>query len=451
MSGFVLSDGFLRDSRNVATTLRFLVLAAAAVLGLSSPLNNPTGFWLLSCLYAATVLAPILLPRNRLTAMNFGWLVFLWDVLAISAIIILRGEEAQSLLVATFTLMLLAAVIEGLGNIFLNVVLVSVAFVALTRWGKPAEEIFDFSSLSQLALFFVTAVLMGYAADEARNQASARRNAERHRRRAQFALVNTSNELRTSEEQLVAAQKSLRANERLYTLGMLSAGVSHELKNPIAVIVAGVEAADEINGEVQAGTIPADDAAEDLAAALGECQLACEQLHRIVRDLSNLARAGEIHTGSVDLATSLDIAARLLRKLAGSDITLEVEAVPVRPALADPGRILQVLLNLGKNALDAMHEYSGTTLTLACADPGEDYVEFSVCDDGPGIPPDLQKRMFEPFISTKGPGKGTGLGLHLVREIVTSHCGTIHFDSQPGTGTLFCVRLPVSVSQPESE
>lgn len=441
--------GFLRDSRNVATTLRFLVLAVAAVLGLSSPLRDPTSFWLLSCLYGATVLAPILLPRKRMSDARFGWLVFLWDVLAISAIIILRGQDMQSLLVATFTLMLLAAVIEGLGNVFINVLLVSMAFLALTRWGQPASEVFDFSSMSQLALFFVTAVLMGYAAEQARNQASARRNAERHRRRAQHALVSTSNDLQHSEEQLVEAHQSLRANERLYTLGLLSAGVSHELKNPIAVIVAGVEAAEEITVEVQKEITPPKEAAEYLAAALGECQLACEQLHRIVGDLNNLARAGEVHTSAVDLATSIDVASRLLRKLA-ADIAIDVQASSVQLARADPGRVLQVILNLGKNALDAMHEAGGTTLTLACRDAGE-FVELAVQDDGPGIPTSLQERMFDPFVSTKGPGKGTGLGLHLVQEIVTSHAGTVQCESQPGEGTCFRVRLPASPSNSERD
>jgi signal transduction histidine kinase len=380
---------------------------------------------------------------------RFGWLVFLWDVVAISAIIILRGQDMQSLLVATFTLMLLAAVIEGLGNVFINVLLVSMAFLALTRWGKPVSEVFDFGSMSQLALFFVTAVLMGYAAEQARNQASARRNAERHRRRAQHALVSTSNDLQHSEEQLEEAQQSLRANERLYTLGLLSAGVSHELKNPIAVIVAGVEAAEEITAELQEKVTPPEEAAEYLAAALGECHLACEQLHRIVGDLNNLARAGEIHTTGVDLATSIDVASRLLRKLA-ADIAIDVQMSAVQMARADPGRVLQVILNLGKNALDAMHEAGGTTLTLACRNAG-DWVELLVQDDGPGIPPDLQARMFEPFVSTKGPGKGTGLGLHLVREIVTSHAGTIECESQSGKGTQFRVQLPASPSNSERD
>ena len=452
MSGIAVSDsGFLQDSRNVATMLRFLVLAAAAVLGLSSPLANPTAFWLLACLYATTVLAPILLPRERLTTLRCGGLVFLWDVLAISAIIIFRGQDMQGLLVAIFTLMLLAAVIEGLGNVFVNVVLVSVAFIALTRWGKSPSELFDVGVLAQLALFFVTAVLMGYAAEQARNQASARRNAERHRRRAQFALVDTSNELRLSEEQLDAAQKSLRANERLYTLGMLSAGVSHELKNPIAVIVAGMEAAEEINAEIRQVKGTPLESTEEMANALSECRLACDQLHRIVGDLNNLARAGEIRTSSVDLATSLDIGARLLGKLAGSTVRLEVDAAPVRPALADPGRILQVILNLGKNALDAIHEFGGTRVTLSCASAPDDQVALCVEDDGPGIPPELQERMFEPFISTKGPGKGTGLGLHLVREIVTSHCGTIDCQSRLGVGTRFRVLLPATPTNPDRE
>jgi signal transduction histidine kinase len=103
---------------------------------------------------------------------------------------------------------------------------------------------------------------------------------------------------------------------------------------------------------------------------------------------------------------------------------------------------MQVLLNLAGNAIDSMKTDGGGTLRLVAEDADADRVAFLVADDGPGIPPDVQERMYDPFFTTKGPGKGTGLGLHLVSEMVHAQGGTIRCDSRVGRGATFCVELP---------
>jgi two-component system NtrC family sensor kinase len=108
--------------------------------------------------------------------------------------------------------------------------------------------------------------------------------------------------------------------------------------------------------------------------------------------------------------------------------------------LADHNQIQQVIINLCTNAIDAMPE--GGTLTIQVRDL-KTHVEIRVKDTGTGIPAEIQSRIFEPFFTTKEVGKGTGLGLGLVFEILKNHQGTIDFETEAGKGTTFIARLPV--------
>jgi signal transduction histidine kinase len=117
------------------------------------------------------------------------------------------------------------------------------------------------------------------------------------------------------------------------------------------------------------------------------------------------------------------------------------------PALANPGQIQQVLLNLLINARQAM-QHGGRVILKLGADETGDMVELTVRDTGVGIPPEALPRIFEPFFTTKTPdasGKGgTGLGLAMCREIIEAHHGRIRVESTPGKGTAFTLRLPVA-------
>ncbi len=448
--GVLTGDSYLRNTLATGRMIRFLVLAATTLLGLSSRLDRPLAYWSVSIIYGTSILIPILLGWAR--PLLSGSATMLLDVASIGTLIVLRGEEAQGLLVGTFTLMLLAAVLEGVGTIFLNAVIVSVGFVALTHWGGSASEILNLANTSQIALFFVTATLLGHVASQARTQASSRRNAERHRARAQVALHGVSLDLHENEERLRQAEETLRANDRLCTLGMLAAGVAHEIKNPLAAIAAGVEVIGEVVEEIRTDKAPIDGhALRDLTDAGSECREACEHLGHLALGLGNLSRVGVVRTDSVDLGTTLDIAARMLRRAAGPHIKLQVRGSAKRKARADPGRVLQVVLNLTKNAIDALGDQEDGAIILAHEDDGPDGVSLIVTDNGPGIPEALRARIFDPFVTTKKPGEGTGLGLHLVSEIVASHGGTITCEANKAGGALFRVRLPASEEPASAE
>jgi len=126
------------------------------------------------------------------------------------------------------------------------------------------------------------------------------------------------------------------------------------------------------------------------------------------------------------------------------------EALPV--LWADPHQLHQVVVNLVSNAHDAMCQIAGPRrLSVRTRhDPRQGRIRLEIADTGPGIPPEVQRRLFEPFVTTKPAGKGTGLGLALCRGIVEGHGGSIRAESRTGQGAIFVVELPVQ-APPEEE
>jgi C4-dicarboxylate-specific signal transduction histidine kinase len=438
---------FLREPRQVVAALRLLVFAGLAMLGVASPPVNPFLFWVLTTIYGLTILGYMKAGAREFRLRRVKVAIFLFDVLMVSMLIVLRGHDVQGFMTAYFTLVLMAAVVEGLGNAILNAVLVSTVYMAVTHWGTDLEALLAFTSLSQFVFFFVIAVFMGHVAEDARAEANERRRAEFETEVARAELQTTSTELRQSTAELKAARESLRANDRLATLGMLSAGIAHELKNPLAAIHCSLAEApslvDELEAAIADGHRPDEQVAE-IRSLVEDCGLATAQLHRVVTDLTNMARSGTAECTAVPTEEALEGVARMLRGRMRGGLVLEVRHGATRPVLADPGRLLQVLLNLAGNALDAMEPRGHGTLTLASEDAGPGRVALRVEDTGPGMTPEVRARMFEPFFTTKGPGKGTGLGLHIVGEIVKALSGSIECETRPGEGAKFRVELPAA-------
>jgi CheY-like chemotaxis protein len=220
---------------------------------------------------------------------------------------------------------------------------------------------------------------------------------------------------------------------KLETLGRLAGGVAHDFNNLLTVI------------EGYARMLREEAKFEESAQEyLEEIIRAADRASSLTRQLLAFSRNEPSEPRPLDLNESVRQMQGMLRRVIGEDVEL-LTALSAEPALilADPGQIEQVVMNLVVNARDAMPHGGRVRLEVAAAGgPEHDTVELRVSDTGTGIPDDVRTRMFEPFFTTKEPGKGTGLGLAVVRSIVEQAGGQISVETSVGVGTLFRIRFP---------
>jgi PAS domain S-box-containing protein len=222
------------------------------------------------------------------------------------------------------------------------------------------------------------------------------------------------------------------ASDRMAAMGTLAAGIAHEINNPLAVVVANLEIVASEPGL-------SDDARKRLADARDYAW----RIRTIVRDLKLFSRADEERRGPVDpelvLESTLRMAANEIRHRAR--LVRQYDKVPF--VLANESRLAQVFLNILVNAAQAIPEGKADVneirVTTRVGAAGEVVVE--IADTGSGMTPEVRRRLFTPFFSTKPVGEGTGLGLSISRQIVTSLGGSIEVESEVGKGSLFRVRL----------
>jgi len=226
----------------------------------------------------------------------------------------------------------------------------------------------------------------------------------------------------------VRFKEAIATGSRLASLGRVTAGVAHELRNPLTVLgttLALLRHDPQLGEDAQKKLIRAQDA-----------------FNRVVNLIDGLSGFSKPPRPTAELVRLSDLFSALL-DLLGSEarsrkITVEVRISP--PSLAvtgDWGRLLEVLINLVENAMDAIGRDGQIALQ---ADPARGKVCIAVRDSGPGIAPDVLDRIFEPFFTTKA--NGTGLGLSIVREIIEQLGGVISVKSRAGAGTEFFVTLP---------
>jgi len=226
--------------------------------------------------------------------------------------------------------------------------------------------------------------------------------------------------------------------ERLASLGLLSAGVAHEINNPLASMLAGVEVLERWLDRRQFGAAEIADAAEVLKML--EQQI--DRCREVTEKLKKLGRSYDLSPGWVDVNGALrDTLALLGYELKRYGIEAVVDLAPDLPQIwAREAAIRGVCMNLMLNAVQAMS--TGGTLTIRSRTGSEQIVlEFE--DTGPGIPTEHLNRIWDPFFTTKPVGQGTGLGLSITHRIVTRHGGHIAVDSAPGRGARFAIDLPI--------
>ena len=241
----------------------------------------------------------------------------------------------------------------------------------------------------------------------------------------------------TERQQL---EEQLRQAQKMEAIGQLAGGVAHDFNNLLTAIIGHLGLL-RTNAQVT----------PEIAESLDEITAAANRAANLTSQLLAFSRRQVISASALDLNEVVTHLTKMLRRVLGEDITMQVDFAPEQLIFqGDAGMMDQVLLNLAVNARDAMP--GGGTLrivtqgvsraTPATGASSERFVHLAVSDTGAGIAPEVLPRIFEPFFTTKDVGKGTGLGLATVFGIVQQHQGTIEVESELGRGTTFHLHLP---------
>ncbi len=303
----------------------------------------------------------------------------------------------------------------------------------------------------------------------------------RIRRSIELTVTERTADLQRALDDLSAAQAELLNSQKLEAIGGLAAGIAHEINTPIqyvgdntkfveeslnnllnvvsasARLAAAASEANEVSGLVEAYESAARDAEVDYLAtevpnAIKESLDGIEQVAAIVRALKSFAHPGTDQKSASDLnemiTDTVAVARGEWKTAAEVDLSGLSSELPLVPVLAGP--LKQVFLNMIINAVhaieDAFAESGGKGLITISTAENDGFAEIAIADNGAGIPPEVGDRIFEPFFTTKTVGKGSGQGLAIAQTMVGKHDGTLTFESEVGTGTVFTIRLPIEVA-----
>ncbi len=246
-------------------------------------------------------------------------------------------------------------------------------------------------------------------------------------------------------------EQQVQETVKIDGLGRLAGGIAHDFNNLLGIILGYTE---RLTGNVRNDQRTLQD--------VKAIHIAAQRGANLVRQLLTFARKTDVAFEEMNVNSIVDELGRLLKETFPRNIVLKVQSeATMPPIIGDVNQIHQAVLNLCVNARDAMP--AGGTITLKTEtvtgfmlrekfpDAEADfYANISVRDTGSGMDEEVRSKIFEPFFSTKGPGKGTGLGLAVVHGIVKSHHGVIDVISAPGKGTLFNLYFPVVLSTPRA-
>ncbi len=236
----------------------------------------------------------------------------------------------------------------------------------------------------------------------------------------------------------ITARKELEAQlqlaQKMQAVGQLTSGIAHNLNNALAVIIPNLEDCRDV-------------ASGELAQQVDDMAHAAQRAAEMVRQLMLFVGPNVgVEKSAFDLVATAKRIADMCRKTFDRRIVIGVEAAKVPAVLGNEGQLEQVLLNICLNARDAL---AGATVATPRIDLRIDaetdgFVRLTVTDNGLGMADDVRSRVFDPFFTTKGVGRGTGLGMATAYAIISDHGGKIVCQSEPGQGTTFELRLPVS-------
>ncbi|MFZ5926026.1 MAG: two-component system sensor histidine kinase NtrB [Acidobacteriota bacterium] len=403
---------FLPRAQDAVWLLLFSALAWV------SPTRGPAEIEVLSALAVLQVAA----PRARAFQSPRGNLALISLKLLLGFLLIgVTGGIASSYYLILLLPVLSAATTLGPAGTAVFTALACLAYLAFIPVAYNLGYILEGLYLRDLTLrvlFLPVVAYLTYSLAEANRRAA---------RRAEAAAA----ELAEVNRRLLEAEASARRSERLAALGQLTAGLAHELRNPLGTMKA--------SAEMLMDRAPADNAVVRELAEYISAEV--DRTNSLITRFLEFARPLRLEKTPADIHTVLDSAIEHLdRESPGSAARIHRNYDPALPLIeADAELIERVFFNLLRNALEASPPGALVTVKTRRSPQG---VEIAVIDRGPGVPPEHREQIFNPFFTTK-PG-GVGLGLAISAKIVGDHGGVISVDSEPDAGAIFLVSLPAS-------
>lgn len=296
------------------------------------------------------------------------------------------------------------------------------------------------------------------------------------RLKAEQLLEDKSRELFLKNQQLEESYHKLQQqqaiivqNEKLATLGTLSAGVAHEINNPLSYVLSNMESLliynksyqrlletnqtwlkeghlPEIHKTALAALIDEEDLefiSEDLSELLSDTLNGVKRVKDIVVNLRSFSRTQGSDRVEADLLEGLQSTLKLLNNQLKHSVRVNLDLQPLPSLVCNPNQLNQVFLNLIMNAQQATEGASDPTITIS-TECDQKLIKVRIEDNGCGMSEEVRKEIFVPFFTTKPIGKGTGMGLAIAYGIVKDHNGEIEVVSEEGVGTTFEIHLPVS-------
>jgi two-component system, NtrC family, sensor kinase len=266
--------------------------------------------------------------------------------------------------------------------------------------------------------------------------------------------------------ELRAIQSQLIHQEKMASLGRLVAGIAHELNNPINFVHGNlpylreyfedlkklIGALDNLSGDNKPAVdelknkMRYDFLVTDLDHIIADLNEGAERIRYIIRNLRSFSRLDEAELKEGSVREGIESTLKILSQYYGRDkIPVETDFADMPPILCYPGQLNQVWMNLLSNAAEAVLSRESPLVTVKSAIE-QDQIKVIISDNGTGIPPEVQSKIFEPFYTTKPVGQGTGLGLSICHSIIQRHGGEIWCESKINEGTSFVIKIPIYTS-----
>jgi signal transduction histidine kinase len=391
-------------------------MAGLALLGLASSLLEPRNDAKITLLFYGIVLlwlgvVGIFLQRGRLVAAGWVLGLFFWLLIAVVTILF-GGLQGQNAACFTVCILLLGSVVSGRAAVIMAVVTSAWCGVVcvLEVRGLLPKPLGPYSPINAWAAVTITVLLTAVLLR------SSLESLQRMHARAE----------QSARERDEALRRSIQG-QKMELVGNLTSGIAHDFNN-LLTVMCNVSELLRIEGE---GQRPA------VASLLDDLDEATSRATLMTGQLLSLGRAPAAGAETVDLSLLVKGLARMLPRLLGSCVCLEVDAPHPAMVEASPAGLQQIVLNLAVNAKDALPDGGRIKISVRVRDA---HVSLIAEDNGIGMDEATQARIFEPFFTTKS--SGTGLGLATVRELVSRYGGVIEVTSTLGQGSRFELRLP---------